>query len=166
MPMTVADDLTVAIRLACLTEDRTDAEQRALLRIARQLDNELNANVVGNSNMWGPHAGSSYAERQRPASALELHVDSTRVLSRCASDRQHPVALPVHKKAPVPETNPREGIGSPTGSGATNDRSGAAWRLKLWKRLRRKKRVSLQLAHALTLRDMAYRQAGRTPPKS
>lgn len=38
--------------------------------------------------------------------------------------------------------------------------------MKLWKRLRRKKRVSFQLAHALMLRDMAYRQAGRTPPKS
>lgn len=98
--MTVADDITVAIRLACLTEDRSDLEQRALLRIARSVDNELNANVVTNRRMWGDRAGSVDAVRQLPSSDLEGEVAGTRVVSRCPGDKQHPVALPVRKRKP------------------------------------------------------------------
>lgn len=98
--MTVADDLTVAIRLACLIEDRGDAEQRALLRTARRIDNELNKNVDGNKRMWGDRAGSTEAVRQLPASDLEGEVHRSRVLSDWPGDGEHPVALPARKRKP------------------------------------------------------------------
>lgn len=78
--MSVNDDLTVVISLACLTEDRTDAEQRCLLRVARKLDAQVNANVVDNRAVWGNGGGASSATLLRPLSNLEHQVDRTRVL--------------------------------------------------------------------------------------
>lgn len=40
--MTRADELALVIELACLTGDRSNQEQRALLGIARQCDDERN----------------------------------------------------------------------------------------------------------------------------
>lgn len=45
---TVNDDLAVVVRLACLTADRTDREQKALLSVADRLDVEHNKLTVGN----------------------------------------------------------------------------------------------------------------------
>lgn len=117
-PVSAPDDLEAVIRLACLTEDRTDAEQRAMLRVARKLDAERNANVTGNHRMWGVYAGSTSAQLQRPMSRLEQLVEETRVLvdeqravklkpkipagrhdpSRCASvgGCGHPADHPIH----------------------------------------------------------------------
>ena len=78
--MTALDDLTVAVELACLTEDRTDAEQRALLRVARRIDEDRNANVVGNRWAWGDRAGGMSSVVQRRLSTLERQVEATRVL--------------------------------------------------------------------------------------
>lgn len=98
--MTVADDVTSVIMLACLTEDRTDAEQRAMLRVARSVDSEMNANVSGNHRMWGVHAGSIHAQQARPFSQLEQTVEATRVLQ----DGQREVHLPVKKQRTRVET--------------------------------------------------------------
>lgn len=99
--MTTTDDLTTVIRLACLTKDRADNEQRALLRVARKVDQEVNANVTGNHRMWHL-AGSTYATRILPESVLEQEVDQTRVLE----DGQHDVRLPVKKKRARTEAAP------------------------------------------------------------
>ena len=48
--MTKAQDLAAVITLACLTESRTDAEQRALLRVADELDRGLARRTVTNRN--------------------------------------------------------------------------------------------------------------------
>jgi hypothetical protein len=100
-PVSNTDDLTTVIRLACLTEDRSDAEQRALLRVARKVDQEVNANVTGNDRMWD-HAGSTRAVRLLPESILELEVEQTRLLD----DGQHEVHLPVKAKRTKVETAP------------------------------------------------------------
>lgn len=78
--MTVRDDLETVVNLACLIEDRTDNEQRALLRVARRVDKESNANVIRNRRMWGAQAGFDGAERQMPLSDLEGLAEETRVL--------------------------------------------------------------------------------------
>lgn len=87
--MSARDDLATVVELACLTEDRTDAEQRALLRVARRLDEDANANTVGNHKWWGLNAGSVTALVQRRLSTLERHVEATRVLD----EGQHEVRL-------------------------------------------------------------------------
>lgn len=62
------------VRLACLTEDRTDAEQSALLAVASRVDREHNRMTVG-TRTWGP--GWSL---QRPLSDLVSLAMDTRVL--------------------------------------------------------------------------------------
>jgi len=42
------DDLATVIALACLTEDRSNAEQLALLRVADKVDLEFNQDTVTN----------------------------------------------------------------------------------------------------------------------
>lgn len=46
--MTKNEELALVIRLACLTEDRTDAEQRALISYAWRCDIDHNADTVEN----------------------------------------------------------------------------------------------------------------------
>ncbi len=90
------DDLELVLELACLTEHRSGAEQRALLRIARSLDDRRNANVTMNKRMWGVHAGDADAVRQLPPSRWEERVDRSRVLE----DGQQPVKLKERKRRP------------------------------------------------------------------
>lgn len=60
--MTRLDDLEMVVQLAMLTEDRTDAEQRALLRVCDDIDKERNKLTVVRTN----HTGTSrlYDEAQ------------------------------------------------------------------------------------------------------
>lgn len=95
--MTVRDDLEAVVRLACLIEDRTDQEQRSLLRTARKVDDQSNRNVVGNRRMWGENAGTVDAEQQRPLSDLEQLAEETRRLSDWPGDGQHEVHLKPRK---------------------------------------------------------------------
>lgn len=95
--MSAEDDVAMVVALACLTEDRTNQEQLALLRVARKADNEANKNVVGNHRMWGIYAGSTRATRQLPESRLEELVDKSRAVSDFPGDKQRPVALPKQK---------------------------------------------------------------------
>lgn len=74
--MTALDDMTLVVELACLTEDRTDEEQRALLRVAARLDREANRFTTTN-------------RRSGPASRLTRLVHDTRELV----DDQRPVGL-------------------------------------------------------------------------
>lgn len=64
--MTAINDLTLLVELACLTEDRTDHEQDALLRVAASVDRKANALVVTN-------------RRSGPPSSLYERVAGTRV---------------------------------------------------------------------------------------
>lgn len=43
------EQVAQVVQLACLTEERTPAEQRALLRVAHKIDQELNRQTVCNS---------------------------------------------------------------------------------------------------------------------
>lgn len=63
--MSAVDDLALAVGLACLTEDRDDREQDALLRLAARVDTQRNALTVTN-------------RREGPASRLYLAVSATR----------------------------------------------------------------------------------------
>lgn len=92
--MTRGERMEVLVRLACLTESRTNQEQRALLEVARALDTEINrvrrrwfAIEVGNG-----HVG----QRLPDPSDLEGLVDATRVLD----DHDKPVALKARKRVP------------------------------------------------------------------
>ncbi len=51
--MTKLEQLRLVIELACLTEDRTKAEQTALLAIAHRADSDANAQVSNNSVLRG-----------------------------------------------------------------------------------------------------------------
>ena len=51
--MTALDDLTTVLEVACLTEDRSDQEQDAMLRVAAKADSQLNAQVVTNKRDGG-----------------------------------------------------------------------------------------------------------------
>lgn len=76
--MSVVRDLRTIIELACLTEDRSDVEQRALLRMALRADNEANRLTVTNGR-----------DRAEAAWRLLSLVESTRELV----DAQRPVSL-------------------------------------------------------------------------
>lgn len=76
--MSVVRDLRATIELACLTEDRTNEEQRALLRMALRADNQANKLTVTNGR-----------DRTEPAWRLLALVYSTRELV----DDQRPVSL-------------------------------------------------------------------------
>ena len=52
--MTVAEDQAAVVELACLTGDRTKAEQKALLRVAQRVDREINRQVSPNPHIDGP----------------------------------------------------------------------------------------------------------------
>lgn len=65
--MTAHDDLVEVVRLACLTADRSDVEQRALLRVAERLDRAANRDTTTN-------------QRSGPASRLYREAEATREL--------------------------------------------------------------------------------------
>jgi hypothetical protein len=75
------EQLREVIGLACLTEDRTDAEQRALIAWAWDCDVKHNANVVTNK------------ERSKPGFALQDLVSIVQE-SRLLQDGQHEVKNP------------------------------------------------------------------------
>lgn len=52
--MTRNDQLATVIRLACLSEDRSDQEQRALIALAWESDRAHNRNTVSNRGRWLP----------------------------------------------------------------------------------------------------------------
>lgn len=52
--MTRNEQLALIIELACLTEDRTDAEQRALIDFAWRCDVEHNQNTITNRERRKP----------------------------------------------------------------------------------------------------------------
>lgn len=72
------EDLRRVVQLACVTEDRDNDEHRALLVVAAKLDRALNACTGLNTAMWGLHAGTQRALRQRPLSRLLEEARSTR----------------------------------------------------------------------------------------
>lgn len=74
--MSALDDLRSVIELACNVEDRSDDEQRALLRVAVKTDNEANKLTVSN-------------RRQGPAWRLHEIAESTRVLA----DDEKPISV-------------------------------------------------------------------------
>ena len=80
--MSNLDDLRIVIELACLTEDRSDAEQRALLASAVRCDNEANKLTTGN-------------RRDGPAWRLHREVEGTRELV----DSQKAVVLKAEVRA-------------------------------------------------------------------
>jgi hypothetical protein len=49
--MTIATDLALVVQLATLTEDRSNAEQRALERIAKRVDAEVNKQSSSNPHL-------------------------------------------------------------------------------------------------------------------
>lgn len=69
--MTALDDLETVLSLAMLTEDRTNQEQDAMLRVAAKIDAERNAMVVTN---------------HRTGLASRLYA---RVARSCNPDRPH-----------------------------------------------------------------------------
>ena len=85
------EDLAAVVKLACLTEDRTGPEQRALLNLARKVDRAWNTTM--NRKTWervdhGPHRPA--VRLLRPLSSLEALVESTRELG----EHDRPVKLP------------------------------------------------------------------------
>lgn len=62
------DQLALVVELACLTQDRTNDEQRALLRVAAKVDAERRKETTTNPPEW------------RVAPYLEQMADDTRVL--------------------------------------------------------------------------------------
>ena len=49
--MTAAQDLAIIVDLACLTEDRSRTEQRALLAVAKRVDKAINAQTGTNPHL-------------------------------------------------------------------------------------------------------------------
>ena len=90
--MTNLDDLVAVVRLACLVEDRTNAEQIALLRVARKADKEWNAMTATNRHTWEhrPVNGEPAWVLLRDLLNLEDEVDVSRELV----DDQKAVTLP------------------------------------------------------------------------
>lgn len=92
--MTRAERMEMVVRLACLTESRTNQEQRALLEVARTLDTEVNR---VQRRAFAKAVGNAHVGRRLPnPSDLEGLVDTTRVLD----DHDKPVALKVRKRVP------------------------------------------------------------------
>lgn len=54
--MTARDDLHLVVELACVTGDRTPAEQRALLNVAMKVELDLNAGTSRNLRQRGRDA--------------------------------------------------------------------------------------------------------------
>ena len=59
--MSALDDLATVIRLACETESRTKAEQRALLRLAKRVDADWNE-----QSRFSPKVKSAWEAAGRP----------------------------------------------------------------------------------------------------
>lgn len=49
--MSALDQLALVVRLACLTEDRDNTEQKALLAVAERVDKEWNAQTITNAKV-------------------------------------------------------------------------------------------------------------------
>lgn len=81
MPVTRNEELAEVIRLACLTEHRSNVEQRALMALAWDCDRANNKNTATNRARQSP--------TWRPFDLVSL-VDQTRVLE----DDDKPVPLP------------------------------------------------------------------------
>lgn len=86
--MTNWDDQRTVLRLAFLTADRSDAEQRAVLRVADALDVDRNKRTVTNRN-W---------RDGRLVEPSFLHDEAQ--ASRSLVDGHHDVELPNRKGAP------------------------------------------------------------------
>lgn len=82
--MSVLADLRSVIELACLTEDRSDNEQRALLRMALRCDLDSNKLTVTN-----------HRDRTQPAQRLLALAYQSRELV----DDQKPVSLKPEEEA-------------------------------------------------------------------
>lgn len=92
--MTRADQLATVIELACLTEDRTNPEQRALLETARKCDDVRNRD---RRYALQKKYGMKSDEHPLPdPSDLEGLADDTRVLE----EGQKPVTLKPRKRRP------------------------------------------------------------------
>jgi len=96
------DDLVTVIRLACMTEDRSDTEQKALLRLARKADKEWNAMTVTNRKTWEhrPVNGEPAWVLLRDLLYLEDEVQRSRELV----DNQKRVTLPEKGRWKLDET--------------------------------------------------------------
>lgn len=95
--MTNLEAQALVVAMACLTESRTNDEQRALLTIARQVDaerNKLADRNVGEGKMWAKVEGGY--RRQGEESRLEERATETRVVDPEDGDRE--VRLPAPGK--------------------------------------------------------------------
>lgn len=84
-----ADDLVLVLRLACLTEHRDNAEQKALLAAAERLDKKRNAKVVTNVH---PANGAMWAwlpEDQRQGDDPDDWVYRIKPESRWEAEAHH-----------------------------------------------------------------------------
>lgn len=68
-------DLVAVVELASLTEDRSDAEQHALLRISAKVDNELNAAVARNDRVGPPSCWLNHVRYSRVLIDKQKAVD-------------------------------------------------------------------------------------------
>lgn len=97
------DDLVTVVRLACLTEDRSNTEQRALLRVARKADTIWNKSTNGST--WErvvPRGMPPGFVRLRDLLVLEDEVDRSRELV----DDQRSVKLPEKGRWKMDQTMP------------------------------------------------------------
>lgn len=96
--MTRAEELALVVELACVTEDRSDREQRALLTVARKTDDELNKVKSRAQSQSRDTMNLGIVD----PSELESLAGETRVLV----DRQKPVALKARKRRPYADPDP------------------------------------------------------------
>lgn len=95
-----AEQLAAVVELACLTESRTNDEQKALLAVAERCDKKRNAKVSTNVHpakdaMWMPmreedRVGDDpdgWLVRISRESVLEQHADRSRLLEPEAGER-------------------------------------------------------------------------------
>lgn len=77
---TALEGFDIVLRLACLTECRTDAEQRALLATAYRVDTDINRCMTNNRTMWASLNRAPWMYRLKPLSRMVELVEQTRVL--------------------------------------------------------------------------------------
>lgn len=86
------DQLALVVELACVTEDRTNDEQRALLRVAAKVDAERRKETVTNPPEW----------RVQPY--LEQLADTTRMLDEGQRRIKPPSEVKAaRRRSPTPE---------------------------------------------------------------
>lgn len=73
--MTRLDDLEAVVQLAFVTEDRTDAEQRALLRVCDDIDRQRNKQTVVRTNYTGTSRLYDEAQATRVLVDKQRHVE-------------------------------------------------------------------------------------------